>query len=361
MRIPVITSIFRKDAVDALRDSRVLVSLLTPILLAVLYNTIFPGERLFEAKVAYAGPEVSALVTTLEERAGDTVDLKLRHVADEATARQLVIAEEVNVAFVLPEGVDEAIRSARTPTITVITSASGSAARSFVTSSLAAGARKLAGQSEPAVLNTEEVQVGTADEDVMGEIGPRRYFVLATVVMMLGMTALLAVPIILTEEAERKTLDALMLVASYREVIVAKALVGVAYSVVAVAVMLVLTRLVPADLPTFIAGTGLLAVALIGVGLLLGGLFKTANQVYTWSSLLLLPVIGPAFAVGLPVPAALDVVFRVLPTSQAMRPMTNGLVGQELFPDVWLSYVVVAAWAAAAYAVLAWRLARRES
>ena len=76
MRIPIVLAIFRKDVVDAMRDSRVLVSLLTPLLLAILYNSIFPEERLFEAKVAYAGPETSALVRTLQERAGQTVSLE---------------------------------------------------------------------------------------------------------------------------------------------------------------------------------------------------------------------------------------------------------------------------------------------
>ena len=65
MRLPIVAAIFRKDVVDAVRDSRVLVSLLTPLVLAILYNTIFPEERLFEAKIAYAGPETSALVRTL--------------------------------------------------------------------------------------------------------------------------------------------------------------------------------------------------------------------------------------------------------------------------------------------------------
>jgi ABC-type multidrug transport system permease subunit len=185
--------------------------------------------------------------------------------------------------------------------------------------------------------------------------------VLATVVMMLGMIAVLAVPIILTEEAEKKTLDALLLVANYREVIVAKALVGVAYCAVSVALMLALTRLQPADVPTFVAGTGLLAVALIGAGLLLGGVFKTANQVYTWSSLVLIPIIAPPFVAGLPMPPALDLALRAFPTFQGMRIMTNGLAGQPLFADIWISYAVIAAWAVIAYGVLAWRLSRRES
>ena len=360
IRLPIVSAIFRKDVVDAIRDSRVLVSLLTPIVLAVLYNTIFPEERLFEAKVAYAGPETSALVQTLKERAGQTVSLKLQHVNSAAEARRLVESEEADAAFVLPPDVDDAVRQGRRPTITLIQSGDGASAN-FVSASLEAGLRTLAGQSAVATVAVDRVQAGSTESGVMGELGARRYFVLATVVMMLGMIAVLAVPIVLTEEAEKKTLDALLLVANYREVIIAKALVGIAYSAAAVAIMLGLTRLQPADIPTFVAGTGLLAIALIGLGLLLGGLFKTAGQVYTWSSVLLLPIIGPAFVAGLPVPDALDVALRAFPTLQGMRIMTNGLAGKPLFADLWISFVVLLVWIAIAYGLLAWRLSRRES
>jgi ABC-2 type transport system permease protein len=360
MRIPIVLAIFRKDVVDALRDSRVLVSLLTPLILAILYNSIFPEERLFEAKVAFAGPETSALVRTLQERAGQTVSLKLQHVDTAAEARRLVESEEVDTAFVLPADVDDAVRQGRRPTITLIQSSDGAAA-SFVSASLEAGLRELAGQSEIATVVVEGVQSEPTEPSVMGELGARRYFVLATVVMMLGMIAVLVVPIVLTEEAEKKTLDALLLIANYREVILGKALVGVAYSAASVALMLALTRLQPADIPTFVAGTGLLAVSLIGLGLLLGGLFKTAGQVYTWSSIVLLPIIGPAFVAGLPLPDALDLALRTFPTSQGMRVMTNGLAGKPLFGDIWISYAVLLAWIAIAYGLLAWRLARRES
>ena len=207
-----------------------------------------------------------------------------------------------------------------------------------MSASIEAGLRSLAGQSAIATVAVERVQAGSTESGVMGELGARRYFVLATVVMMLGMIAVLAVPIVLTEEAEKKTLDALLLVANYREVILGKALVGVAYSAASVALMLALTRLQPVDIPTFVAGSALLAVSLIGIGLLLGGLFKTAGQVYTWSSVVLLPIIGPAFVAGLPVPAALDLALRAFPTFQGMRVMTNGLAGKPLFGDIWISY-----------------------
>ena len=361
MRIPIIAAIFRKDVVDAVRDSRVLVSLLTPIILAILYNSIFPEERLVEAKIAYAGPENSALVRTLEDRAGQTVSLKLRHVDSDAEARQLVVTKDVDAAFVLPADVDDAIRQGRRPTIALIQPTEGSSAANFVSAALETGIRALSGQPPNATVAVERVQAGSAEAGVLGQLGARRYFVLATVVMMLGMIAVLAVPIILTEEAEKKTLDALLLVANYREVIVGKALVGLVYSAVSVAIMLGLTRLQPLDLPTFVIGTALLALSLIGLGLLLGGLFKTAGQVYTWSSVLLLPIIGPAFVAGLPVPDTLDLALRAFPTFQGMRVMTNGLAGKPLFTDIWISYAVLLAWVAIAYGALAWRLSRRES
>ena len=364
IRPRIIRALFRKDIVDGLRESRVLISLLTPIILAVLYNTLFPENKIFEAKVAYAGPENSAIVQTLQTRAqtGQAVSLKLQHVGSADEARRLVASKDVDVAFVLPDGVDDAIKAGRTPTIALIEPEVASSASTFVETSLETGASALAGQRAPASIVTENVKTGgSADQGVMGEMGPRRYFVLATVVMMLGMISMLAVPIMLTEESEKKTLDALLLVGSYLEVIVSKALVGLAYAGLSVAVMLALTRLRPLDMVTFVAGTGLLALALIGVGLLIGGLFRSAQQVYSWSSLMLLPVIGPAFAVGLPVPDAIDALLKVLPTSQGMRIMANGLAGAPLFTDVWLSFAVLLVWVAGAYGLLAWRLSRRES
>jgi ABC-2 family transporter len=364
IRPRIVTTLVRKDMVDGIRETRVLVSLITPIILAVFYNLAFPEDRVFEAKVAYAGPESSAIVQTLKTRAetGNSVSLKLQHVATADEARKLVADKTVDVAFALPEGVDDAIKAGQTPAITIYQPEIPGAGASFVQSSIDAGARALAGQKPAAVVRSESVQTGgSADQGVMAQMGPRRYFVLATIVMMIGMIAVLAVPIMLTEEVEKKTLDALLIVGSYLEVIFAKALVGLAYTALSVGLMLVLTRLRPADMATFVAGAGMLALSLIGLGLLIGGLFKSAQQVYSWSSVMLIPVIGPAFAVGLPVPTIVDAIFKVLPTSQGMRILTNGLAGKALFADAWLSYVVLAAWTVAMFGLLAWRLSRRES
>lgn len=361
----IVRTIVRKDMVDGIRETRVLVSLLTPILLAVLYNALFPEAKLTVVKAAYVGPETSAIVQTLVARAeaSQSVELQLRHVDTPDAARKLVATKDVEVAFVLPDGVDEAIKAGRAPTITVMQpEIPSSGGPSFVQSAIDIAARTLAGQRPAAVVAPESVDTGATDVAAMTQLGPRKYFVLATIVMMIGMIAVLAVPIMLTEEVEKKTLDAVLLAGSYLDVIAAKALVGLAYTALSVVVMLLLTRLQPQDRLTFVAGTAVMAVTLIGLGLLLGGLFRSAQQVYSWSSVMLLPIILPAFAAGLPgAPDWVDGVLRAMPTSQGMRIVANGLAGRALFPDLWQAFLVLAVWAVALYGLLAFRLSRRES
>lgn len=364
MRLGIVRTIARKDMVDGIRETRVLVSLITPIILAVLYNALFPDAKLVTVKAAYAGPENSAIVQTLKARAdaSQTIELQLQHVDTSDAARLLVTNKAVDVAFVLPDDVDDAIKAGRAPTITVfqpqVPSGSGV---SLVESSIDLASRALAGQKPAAVVRPTTIDTGTSEAGALVALGPRKYFVLATIVMMIGMIAVLAVPIMLTEEVEKKTLDALLLAGSYIEVIAGKALVGLAYTGLSVIVMLLLTRLRPDDRLTFAAGVALMAVTLIGLGLLIGGLFKSAQQVYSWSSVMLIPVILPAFAAGLSVPASVDVVLKAMPTSQGMRIIANGLAGRAMFPDIWQSYAVLLAWALLFYGILAWRLARRES
>lgn len=360
----IVRTLFRKDMTDGIRESRVLVSLLTPILLAVLYNTLFPENKAVEAKVAYVGPETSAIVQTLRTRAdaSQSIDLKLSHVANVEDARRLVTSKDVDVAFVIPDDVDDAIKSGRAPTITLVEPLALNSSSSFVDSTIQSAVRTLAGQKPAAAITTEQVDTGAQpNATAIQAMGTRKYFVLGTVVMMLGMIAILAVPIMLTEEVEKKTLDAVLLIGSYLDVILGKALVGLAYAALAVAVMLSLTRLRPADMTTFVVGAAVTGFTLIGLGLLLGGLFKNAQQVYSWSSVILLPIIAPPFLVGIGLPDWAETLVRVAPSSEGMRIMANGLAGQAVFGDIWEAYAVLAGWAVIFYGILAWRLARRES
>jgi len=129
--------------------------------------------------------------------------------------------------------------------------------------------------------------------------------------------------------------------------------------VVASVLLLSVTRVVPERIVLFVLAALALGITMIGFGLLLGGLFRSANQLNTWGGVVLLPVIAPAFVVGLPIPGWLETICDFLPTSQGARVMIDSTANQSYFGQTWLSFVVIIAWALAAYTLLVYRLARR--
>jgi ABC-type polysaccharide/polyol phosphate export permease len=165
---------------------------------------------------------------------------------------------------------------------------------------------------------------------------------------------------------ERKTLDVLVMIASYREVVTAKAVVGVLYVVVALALMIRLIGIEPENITMFGMATALLTVTLIVFGLLLGGLFRNANQLNTWSGVILMPLMLPAVYIpgamsNLPeLPGWAEIALEANPVSHGLQLMINGVTGETVFDDPLRSVAIIAAWGAAGYAVLLWNLRRRH-
>ena len=358
-----IRTIFWKDLRDAIRDGRVLVAILLPLGLGLFYGSIFDDEVEIarpEAAVALASADPSRLADELRAVAGAGVDLAIRPAADAEEARRLVAEEAVDLGLALPPGFDAAVAGGQAPALGVF-APEGPAGGGFLLGLLDEALRRLARQTPPAVVQVEAVAPAPDESPfIFDRIGPAPYFVVTNAVFVVVMVALFVVPVILTEEAERKTLDALVLIASGLDVVVAKALVGLAYAAVAVLLLLGLTRSAVAEPLAFAGALFLLAVALIGLGLLLGGLFRSVTQLNTWSSLILIPFVAPVFAVGLPVPAWVDVLLAALPTGAGTRLALDAWLGEPFFGAAWRSVLVVAAWVVAAYALVLWRLARRE-
>lgn len=354
LRPRLVFALFRKDLFDALRDSRILISLLLPLLLGISYNAIFPDRPRTTLQLAYAVDGDSGVPESIRQRLPQSFELKAERLstADEVRER---VRRDAQLGLAIPAGFDAAVRAGAAPRLRVFTREQIGGGANTLLLTLDAVLREMAGQRPPAAFGVEPVKADSGPV-LLGELGFRRYVVLATLIMMVSFIALIVVPIILTEEIEKRTIEALTLVLSPGEVVVAKALVGLAYMAIAVPLLLITTRLLPADVPAFALAVALLGVALVGFGLLIGGLFRSATQVYTWSGLFLLPVLTPPFLVAMDLPKAVEVVLVAFPTSQGMRVAANALAGRPIFADPALGVAVIAAWGAAAYALLVWRL-----
>lgn len=358
----VILTIALKDLRDAIRDGRILMALLLPIGLGVVYNVVMPDAQKPVVTVAIASADATQLPAALRTIAGSTVDLRFNNVASAAEVTAQVEAKKADVGLVLPAGFDAAVAAGSAPTLSVVQPPGSSTLGAiYIGSALDGALRSMAGQHAPAVITTQTAQPAHDAASVMTNLGARKYMVLGTLIMLIAMIAIYVLPIILTEEFEKKTADALLMVGTQSDLVTAKVAVGLTYLAVSVPLLLVVAKMAPANLPLFAGALVLLAVTMIGFGLLLGALVRSVSQLNTWSSIPLLLVLMPVFFVALDLPSWVQTVLGATPGSQAMRLLVDGLTGQAMYGGWTLGFGVIAAWAVAVYAVLIRTLSGREA
>ncbi len=357
-----VDAIYRKDMRDALRDSRLIIAVLMPLLIGLLYSFMFKDDTKPTAKLGVVTSASTQLPSALQAATKAAMVLKVQSFADQAALTRQVREENVDVGLVVPSGFDEALKGGSPPTLTVILPATPSFGGDYVAAIVDRVTQSLAGQAPAATITlvTLPATSGTSDS-AFTALGPRKVFVLVAVILMIAMIAVYALPAVLTEETEKRTMEALTLIASGAEVIVAKSLFGLTYCVISVPLMLVVTRVVPQDVALFVVAIVLTSVTLVGFGLLLGGLMRTQTQLNIWSTVALLPMILPAIVVGLPLPRWAEAIVSVLPTAQTMRLGVNALAGRELFAAEWFAVAVLLGWAVVGYGLVWWRLSRREA
>ncbi|MGI8475886.1 MAG: ABC transporter permease [Thermomicrobiales bacterium] len=356
-----IRTIFAKDLRDSIRDARVLVALLVPLAIGVFYNfALHDDAGTFQGTVVFAARDRTQLPDRIARTVGSTIAITFQQVP-EVDIPRLMRDDAADLAIIVPPGFDAAVAAGSSPRLTVVQPVTTTVAGDYVTAAIEPALRAMAGQAPPATISVQATAKSTADESITDKIGLRSWAVLGAVVTMIAMIALLAVPVILSEEVEKKTLDALIMISSYAEVVIAKALVGVVYVAIMVPLLLGITRIAIRQPAWFVVGATLITVVLLGFGLLMAGLFKNANQLNTWSGVFLLPVIGPAFAVGLPLPRTFGLIVGALPTGAGAKLLLNSAATDRIFQNPLLYCLILVAWGLLGYCLLLWQLSRRQA
>ena len=339
-----------------------LIAIILPLLIGLLYSFTFNDTTKPIVKLGVVASASTQLPAALQEATQEALQLEVQPFADQAALTQQVQDKKVDVGLIIPGGFDAALKSGASPKLTVILPVSPSFGGDYVAAVLDRVTQSLAGQVPAATIArvTLPATAGTSDS-AFTALGARKVFVLVAVILMLGMVAVYALPAVLTEETEKRTVEALTLIASDGEVIVAKSLFGLTYCVISVPLMLAITRVAPENVALFVLDIVLTSVTLVGLGLLLGGLLRTQTQLNTWSTVALLPLIIPAVLVQVPLPGWVGAIVFILPTAQTMRLGMNALAGRQLFGNEWLSVVIILGWAVVGYGLVWWRLSRKEA
>lgn len=361
MHLRLILAIALKDIKDAVRDGRIGMALFMPLGLGLIYNVAMPDVQKPTITVAVAAADSTQLPNALRALAGSAVELRFNDVQSAAAVNTQVQAKKADIGLVVPAGFDAAIAAGSAPTLVVVRPTGISTGAIYISSALEGALKNLAGQRAPATVAIKTVQPAHDAVSITTNLGSRKFLVLGTLILLIAMIAIYVLPVLLTDEFEKKTADALLMIASRFDVVAAKVVVGLIYLAVSVPLLLVVTHLAPANVLLFAAAVVILSVTLIGLGLLLAALVRSVSQLNTWSSVPLLVVILPVFFVGLNLPSWVETVMSAMPGSQAMRLLVDGLTGQALYGGWMLAFGVLALWAALIYGVLVQTLSRKES
>jgi ABC-2 type transport system permease protein len=313
-RVRVILAIAKKDLVDAIKNKSILSQVFTVAFLIVFYRFLPAFENRDELpRLALYDAGNSVLVTTLEQ----STTIKLVEFSTQEGMQAYIEDEDVVIlGLVLPAGLDRQIGSGESVELEgyLIHWASDQEARE-TTEFFETELEKIT--SLPIQIHTE----GNVVYSIPNSTG-RSFLGSLIAVLALIVAGAFIVPILVLEEKQDKTLEALLVSpADPNTIVLAKALSGSIYCAIAIAAVLALNHTLVANwtLAIFTALIGILFST--SVGLFLGSIFEVKQQLTLWGFMLINLLGIPMFLSMMVdiIPAGIMAVINFIPTVALMR------------------------------------------
>jgi ABC-2 type transport system permease protein len=193
--------------------------------------------------------------------------------------------------------------------------------------------------------------------------GQPSMFTLSLVVATVTIGSFL-VPLLMIEEKEKHTLEALMVSpASYGQMVFGKTIAGIFYCITAAAVVLVINFSIVNY--WWVAIFAVLGGAFFtaAIGLLVGILFDHQGTMNLWLGLILIVLIMPVFlqqTIGGRLPQAIAAIFPWLPSTAMAELVQISLTNSIMLDQVVLNLGIMLGFAALLLAVVVWRVKRLD-
>lgn len=356
MNFGVISAITRKDLVDAIRNRYLLTALITPLFVAVLFRVLLPNvESGSILKIVVHDSGNSAMIAELRKVPQISV---VDSPSAEATESEVEKRKAIG-GLVVPVNFDADVTEGKQPELTIYLNNKKSvfeqaAFRRLVDAQISA----LVKQPEPARMVWIDVDKEAAQKDRRG-LGLEQMLLPLLLLLTLGMTGAMVVPLLLVEEKEKRTLDFLLSSpASLKEIVAGKALTGVVYTMLIAGLLLIVNRKSVGNWPLTSLSIVLGLLFVVAVGVFMGSLLNNTMQVNTWASSVLILLLAPSFP-SLGLTAWLDTAMRVIPTYYLTEALKLSLAGNPS-PRIWGYLAVVLGCTVVAFFAAVWALRRRQ-
>jgi ABC-2 type transport system permease protein len=182
-------------------------------------------------------------------------------------------------------------------------------------------------------------------------------------VLVLAVIGSLLVPHLLLEERQTHTLEVLLISpASTSEVIAGKAWAGLVYSLAGMGVVLAFNRLLVAHWGIAVLATVCGSVLFIAIGLGLGSLFETPQQMGLWVAVPFFVLVLPAMALVVPwdLPEPVATLLPWIPSVALGRAYLLSFSGLGTLTQSLSELAIVLVWAVPFYALVVWLVRRSD-
>lgn len=350
MKSACIQAIMRKDAIAAIRNRLMLLALLGGVVFSLVYYAL-PStvEETFPLAV-YEGDSPLFSEIQLEEE-GAEIDF----FSSEEEVREAVEKGDYVAGIVFPDSFGSQLMSGEKPEIVLyFTPEQPESVRTSIEYFLESAIEYLAFGRQP------EIDAEILGEDMAGRHIPMRNQSVPLYLLMALFMEMWTISTLIVEESAAGTLRAVLVTpASPSDVIMAKGIVGIGYSISVAFIILVLTWSIRGNLPVLFLGVFLGAVLAVSLGLFFGSLTENITGSYVYVAVPLLIFMLPALLIFFP-DVSLSAV-KFIPTyylTDAFNQILNYGAGLK---DVWKDFLLIAACDVAAFFLGVYALRRRYS
>ncbi len=339
--------------IDAIRTPRMLLIIITPLIISLAISVFFSNK--LALRIALYSPTPTQLTTTLEEI--ELIEILKQDTAEEV--RLAIMNNTSTVGVVLPENFDNALVNNEFPQVIFLLADNSTESQAGL--SVVQQTVQLLSSIPSPIKSSIEVLQPDLEQGISlrGNLSLDQFAVVMWLVMGMVSSGIMLVPTLVVEERERKTLDALLISpASYSDIAMSKALVGLIYSTAGGSLVLFtqggLTGNIMFTLVLLLIGSLTLSL----LGLFVGSLAENIHALNSYGSLLIFPLTLPAI-IGILGPNPYIQYLQFLPTYHLVQGISLAMNGQaeEITPNL----IILTIECIIIFGAVVWGLKRREN
>lgn len=327
-----IRAIARKDAIQAVRNRLVLLALVSGVIFSAVYY-ILPStvEETF-ALAIYGDSQLIGEISDLEEEG-----IEVGFFSSEEEVKSAVGGGDYIVGVVYPEDFVSQLMSGQKPhVILYFRSDQPESVRTAIEYLMQLAIEYNVSGEEPLII--EEEMLG---EDMAGKHIPLNEQSIPMYVLMALIMEMWTISTLIVEESAAGTLKAVLITpASPSDVIMAKGLVGITYSLSVALAILILTWSIRGNLPVLFLGILLGGIMAVSLGLFTGSLTENIVGSYIYAGVPMLIFLVPALLIFIP-DVSLSVV-KLIPTYYMVNAFDQILNHGAGLAEVWKDFLLIA-------------------